>query len=216
MSVVATGMDGAALSALEPRSFRSVTAAGRKAAEKSAPAFESMADEESVSAFTAPQIEAEPALFEAPAAAQAPAEPAWMFDAPVAEPAPVAAIQPDLIEADFYEAKIEPLAARDSAEVRGEEPLFPDIDHEDRRPQKGGWLSLFGGGRPRYETPPAPSRDSGRDQGREPAKDFARERPAAAPMPQARTVASAQLAEEPKGDEGEDLNIPSFLRRLAN
>jgi cell division protein FtsZ len=218
VSVVATGMDGAAMSALEPRSFRSVTAAGRKAAEKSAaPAFEPMADEESVAAaFTAPQIEAEPALFAASATTQAPAEPAWMFDAPAAAPAPVAAIQPDLIESDFYEAKIEPLAARDSAEPHGEEPLFPDIDHEDRRPQKGGWLSLFGGGRPRYETPPSPSRDSGRDQGREPAKDFARERPAAAPMPQARTVASAQLAEEPKGDEGEDLNIPSFLRRLAN
>jgi predicted DNA-binding ribbon-helix-helix protein len=33
---------------------------------------------------------------------------------------------------------------------------------------------------------------------------------------QARTVSAAQLAEEPKGEEGEDLNIPSFLRRLAN
>ena len=32
----------------------------------------------------------------------------------------------------------------------------------------------------------------------------------------ARTVGAAQLAEEPKSDEGEDLNIPSFLRRLAN
>lgn len=211
VSVVATGMDGAAMSALEPRSFRSVTAAGRKAAEKpAAPAFEPMTDEEPVAAFAAPEIEPEPALFEAPAAAQAPAEPAWMFNAPAGEPAPVAAIQPDLIEADFYEAKIEPLAARDEAELHGEEPLFPEIDHEDRRPQKGGWLSLFGGGRPRYDTPPAPIRD----HGREPVKDFARERPA--PMPQARTVASAQLAEDPKGDEGEDLNIPSFLRRLAN
>lgn len=213
VSVVATGMDGGAMSALEPRSFRSVTAAGRKAAaEKSAAAFEPMAEEEpAVAAFAAPELEAEPALFEAPAAA-APAESAWMFDAP-AEPAPVAAIQPDLIEADFYEAKIEPMvAASVEDEPHADGPLFPDLDHEDRRPQKGGWLSLFGGGRPRYETPPAPARD----HGREPAKDFARERPAAAPVAQARTVASAQLAEEPKGDEGEDLNIPSFLRRLAN
>jgi cell division protein FtsZ len=211
VSVVATGMDGGAMSALEPRSFRSVTAAGRKAsAEKAAaPVFEPMADEESVAAaFTAPETESEPALFEAPTA-EAPAEPAWMFEAPAAEPAPVVAIQPDLIEADFYEAKIEPLAASSvQDETLSEEPLFPDIDHEDRRPQKGGWLSLFGGGRPRYETPASPAR--------EPAKDFARERPAAAPVAQARTVASAQLAEEPKGDEGEDLNIPSFLRRLAN
>ena len=43
-----------------------------------------------------------------------------------------------------------------------------------------------------------------------------RERPAAGPIPQARTVSAAQLVEEPKGEEGEDLNIPSFLRRLAN
>jgi cell division protein FtsZ len=214
VSVVATGMDGGAMTALEPRSFRSVTAAGRKAAaEKAAPAFEPMAEEEPVAAaYSAPQTESEPALFEAPAA-EAPAEPAWMFEAPAAEPAPVVAIQPDLIEADFYEAKIEPLAASAvQDEARGEEPLFPDIDHEDRRPQKGGWLSLFGGGRPRYEAPASPAREPAR----EPAKDFARERPAAAPVAQARTVASAQLAEEPKGDEGEDLNIPSFLRRLAN
>ena len=210
VSVVATGMDGAAMSALEPRSFRSVTAAGRKAAEKpAAPAFEPEMDEEPVAAaFTASESEPEPALFDAPAA-QAPAEPAWTYDAPAAEPAPALAIQPDLIEADFYEAKIEPLAASSAEdEPHAEEPLFPEIDHEDRRPQKGGWLSLFGGGRPRYETPPAPVR--------EPVKDFARERPAATPMPQARSVSSAQLAEEPKGDEGEDLNIPSFLRRLAN
>jgi cell division protein FtsZ len=215
VSVVATGMDGAALSAMEPRSFRSMTAAGRKAAEKpAATAFEPMTDEELVAAV-AMEAAPESGLFEAPAAAQASAEPAWMFDAPAA-PAPVAAIQPDLIDADFFEAKIEPLgAARQDAHA--EEPLFPEIDHEDRRPQKGGWLSLFGGGRPRYESPaPAASRDSGRDQAREPAKDLARERPAAAPMPQARSLASAQLAEEPKGDEGEDLNIPSFLRRLAN
>jgi cell division protein FtsZ len=208
VSVVATGMDGAAMSALEPRSFRSVTAAGRRAAEApAAPAFEPMAEEEPVAAFTAPDLASEPALFDAPAALETPAEPAWTFEA---EPAPAAAIQPDLIQADFYEAKIEPMAAPayEDTQAHGEEPLFPEIDHEDRRPQKGGWLSLFGGGRPRYETPPAPAR--------EPAKDFARERPAATPMPQARTVASTQLAEEPKGDEGEDLNIPSFLRRLAN
>ena len=79
--------------------------------------------------------------------------------------------------------------------------MFPSIHPGERRQQKGGWLSLFGGGRPRYETP-APSAP--------------RERPATAPVPQARTVGSAQLAEEPKSDEGEDLNIPSFLRRLAN
>jgi cell division protein FtsZ len=107
---------------------------------------------------------------------------------------------------DLAPAKARPLAAETHSftEVE-EEPLFPSIHPEERRQQKGGWLSLFGGGRPRYEAP-APSAP----------REAPRERPAAAPVPQARTVASAQLAEEPKSDEGEDLNIPSFLRRLAN
>ena len=106
-------------------------------------------------------------------------------------------------------AKVEPLAAETHSyaapEAVEDEPLFPSIHHDDRRQQKtGGWLSLFGGGRPRYEAPePAP-------------RETPRERPAAAPIPQARSTGSAQLQDEPKSDEGEDLNIPSFLRRLAN
>ena len=80
-----------------------------------------------------------------------------------------------------------------------EEPLFSDSSnyYEERRPQKqGGWLSMFGGGRQRYE------------------------QQASAPQPQARTTQSVrpQLApvETPQTDDGEDLEIPSFLRRLAN
>ena len=77
-------------------------------------------------------------------------------------------------------------------------PLFAGPAYEERRP-RGGFLSLFGG-RPRYDAPshapqqvqprPAPSRG-----GAQPVE-------AAAP--------------EEEADAGEDLEIPSFLRRLAN
>jgi len=210
VSVVATGMDGSSMAAQDSRSFRSVTAAGRKAADKgSAP----MIEEEPVAASAEPELFHEPAAMEAPSA-----QPAWKFEeTAAAAAAEVHAAQPSLLDDDMRPAKIEPLTAQTThsftgAEAVEEEPLFPSIDHGERRQQKGGWLSLFGGGRPRYDAP-APS---ARDQGREPAGEPTRERPAAAPIAQARTVGAAQLAEEPKSDEGEDLNIPSFLRRLAN
>jgi cell division protein FtsZ len=75
-------------------------------------------------------------------------------------------------------------------------PLFGETVFEDRRPQKtGGFLSLFGS-RPRYDAPAAPA-----------------SRPAA-------VRGSAQPIEAPasqaQADAQEDLEIPSFLRRLAN
>jgi cell division protein FtsZ len=133
-----------------------------------------------------------------------------MFDEAAPAAAKAAPTQPSLLDDDARPARAEPLAAETHSfsqpEAIEEEPLFPSIHPEERRHQKsgGGWLSLFGGGRPRYEAPPPAPREA------------PRERASAAPAPQARTVASAQLAEEPKSDEGEDLNIPSFLRRLAN
>jgi len=72
-----------------------------------------------------------------------------------------------------------------------EEPLFPATRFGDDRRQKGGWLSLFGGRRA--------------------------EATAAAP---GRTMTQAQPAPEVYEEEedavDEDLEIPSFLRRLAN
>ena len=197
VSVVATGMDGSSMAAQESRSFRSVTATARKGEGKIlAPA--PLLDDQLVTAASA---SAESALAEEPVALETPAEQAWMFEAaPAAAPS-----QPSLLGDDLAPARAEPLAAEthsfDHAEAAEDEPLFPSLHPEERRREKGGWLSLFGGGRPRYETPaPAP----------------ARERPQATPVAQARTAQSAQLAEEPRSDEGEDLNIPSFLRRLAN
>ena len=79
-----------------------------------------------------------------------------------------------------------------------DEPLFPDVGFNEDRRHKGGLLSLFGGRR-RYETPQPELRD-----------------PRAAPIPQARSTSSAAPAPEEKTDDAEDLEIPSFLRRLAN
>jgi cell division protein FtsZ len=196
VSVVATGMDGSSIAAQESRNFRSVTAAARKTPE-SATAPSARVEETPLAAAAE--------LAEEPIALETPAESAWMFEGQgeAAAAAQAAPTQPSLLDDEPGQARAEPLAAETHSftdqEALEEEPLFPSIHPEERRQQKGGWLSLFGGGRPRYEAPPAP-----------------RERPAAAALPQARTVASAQLAEEPKSDEGEDLNIPSFLRRLAN
>ena len=207
VSVVATGMDGSAMAAVEHRTLRAAATAPRRLGDAGlAKAPEPVADFAPVAMSageTAEPAEA-PQLFDTLPVAAALDESGWSFDEPVvAEPEPmVAAVQPDLIDADMFE----PRAAEPAVHAE-EEPLFPEM-HDDRRPQKGGWLSLFGGGRPRYETAPASV----------PTPPAAREsRPAAAtPAPQVRTTASAQLAEEPRGDEGEDLNIPSFLRRLAN
>jgi cell division protein FtsZ len=77
-----------------------------------------------------------------------------------------------------------------------DEPLFAEPAFESRRP-RGGFLSLFGG-RPRYEQPmqsaPAPRASA--------ARGGAMPLEAPAPIEEA--------------DAGEDLEIPSFLRRLAN
>ncbi len=205
VSVVATGMDGSSMVAQDQRAFRSVTAAARKSADTApvaAPAYE----EAPILAATAEaELADEPVMLETPAES-------WMFEETTAEAAPQ---QPSLLDDDMGPAKVEPLTAHTHSftdvGAAEEEPLFPSMHPEERRPQKGGWLSLFGGGRPRYETPAAPV-----PAAREPAREAPRERPAAAPVAQARTVASAQLAEEPQSEEGEDLNIPSFLRRLAN
>ncbi|MEI9890482.1 MAG: cell division protein FtsZ [Caulobacteraceae bacterium] len=217
VSVVATGMDGSSMIAQDARSFRSITAAARKVAEiASAPAPSLEEDALVMAAETAP---AEPALFDEPVMDAPAAEPAWVFEqTATAAAAQVAAVQPSLLDEDLEPVKLEPMGAETHSfhdpEAADEEPLFPVMHHEERRPQKGGWLSLFGGGRPRYETPASPE---AHEPVREPVREAPRERPAAAtPIPQARTVGSAQLAEEPKSDEGEDLNIPSFLRRLAN
>ena len=188
VSVVATGMDGASIAAIEPKiERRANTTAQPLRADLTRAAAE---------AAVAPAPQPVAAAYEPPAPVAAPA------------PAPVAALeeeQPDLYAAPRAQAPAAPQPAPmvtrivdpAVAEYDDEEPLFAEPAYEARRP-RGGFLSLFGG-RPRYEQAPAH---------------------APAPAPRANAVRGGALpAETPalqEPDAGEDLEIPSFLRRLAN
>jgi cell division protein FtsZ len=181
VSVVATGMDGASIAAIEPYQERQAREAPRPVAAPApvaqsepamAPAFAAV---EAVELDAAPQ----PRLFEtedmlAPAVRHELVE--AMAEAPAA-----AATRPVMRIVD------------PSVDEEADEPLFPSRHYDERR-QKGGWLSLFGRP-PRQETP------------------------AYRPMP-GRSAGGAQPAAEPVEDvdqrETDELEIPSFLRRLAN
>ena len=231
VSVVATGMDGSSIAAIEPKATRAAAAATTL-----------LINEQRTVVPAAPQIQPQPVTGGYRPAAQRP-----LIEEPVArvepEPAPVAAepeirtaaraAQADLedfVQADLYTADKAPPPVPSwdtprAPEVRAPEihraptpertaaraepasddaPLFPDRHFGDERP-KGGFFSLFGGGRARHETPPPPLRDYRNDP---------------TPVLQARAAAAAQLApqaeEEAHADSNEDLEIPSFLRRLAN
>ncbi|MEP6967356.1 MAG: cell division protein FtsZ, partial [Pseudomonadota bacterium] len=187
VSVVATGMDGASIAAIEPYQQRRREAEAQRAAETA------------LDGFPVPRFE-EP---EAVAAAQEmaedvrPAEPEFSEPPPIAANAPAPSRQPGLF-LDSLSAppapNLQPIARIVDPSVADEEdePLFAPAHYDDRR-QKGGWLSLFG--RPRQEAvggAPAPARSAGGAQ------------PALEPF------------EEHEAEERDDLEIPSFLRRLAN
>ncbi|WP_068877036.1 MULTISPECIES: cell division protein FtsZ [unclassified Phenylobacterium] len=187
VSVVATGMDGASIAAIEPKIERRSLQAEPLRATVTPRASEPAAAEapEPVAAMVAepePALEAreeeQPDIFSAPAAA-APVEPAIVQ--------PVTRI-------------VDPQAAEPE-----DEPLFAEPAYEPRRP-RGGFLSIFGG-RPRYDAPQAPA---AAPQASAPA-------PRTAPAPSrggAQPVEAQQQVEDL--DQNEDLEIPSFLRRLAN
>jgi cell division protein FtsZ len=178
VSVVATGMDGASIAAIEPKLERRAMSAPPLRADVSRPAY----------------VEPEPAPEPVMAAVEAP-EPA---------PEPVLAreeLQPDLytapepVPAPVVTTRIVDPAVAEMGDAE-DEPLFAEPAFESRRP-RGGFLSLFGS-RPRYEAPPA-----------------------AAPGPRASASRGGALpleapAPAPEAEAGEDLEIPSFLRRLAN
>lgn len=151
-------------------------------------------------ASVTPKAEVEPVM------AAATAEPQAAFEPEVREEEQpdifggVAAAEPAPAPAPTVHA-FEPAAPAPAEE----EPLFTEPAYEPRKP-RGGFLSLFGG-RPRYDAPPAapqPRMDS---------------RPAATAAP-APVRGGAQPLEAPQvideTDPAEDLEIPSFLRRLAN
>jgi cell division protein FtsZ len=195
VSVVATGMDGASIASIEPRvERRSLTA-------------------EPLRATVTPKApEAEPAMAAAQAAPEPAAEPAFEMDAREEE-------QPDIFGMPAA-AEIEPAPAPvvrtfepvAQAEDEAEEPLFAEPAYEPRKP-RGGFLSLFGG-RPRYDAP-AQAAPQARMDTRPAAGPVASAAPMGAPVRGgAQPLEVQQIEEEP--DTAEDLEIPSFLRRLAN
>ena len=188
VSVVATGMDGASIAAIEPKlERRSLLAEPLRA---------------TVSPRAEPLgVEAEPIL--AAAAVSVAAEAELVMEAREEE-------QPDIF-ATPAQQQAEPqivTVARNydevpAAQVESDDaPLFAEPAYEPRRP-RGGFLSIFGG-RPRYEAPPAPAVPTSPPLASRPAPIISR--------------GGAQPMEAPSldADQSEDLEIPSFLRRLAN
>jgi cell division protein FtsZ len=180
VSVVATGMDGASIAAIEPKIERRPLTAPPLMADTRVPG-------------------AEPAA--APAYAAAQPAPAPAYGEPVLAAEAAEEEQPDLYAAPAVAAVEPPALTRivDPAVADEDDaPLFAQPAYEERRP-RGGFLSLFGG-RPRYDAPSqAPQQAAPR-----PAPSRGGALPAEAPAP------------EQQPDAGEDLEIPSFLRRLAN
>jgi len=224
VSVVATGMDGQSIAAIEPKAPRVTTSTAAPLLIKDLPPQPATQAQP-----VAPQPAPTPMYARAPQAAEpifsrstsdvgglkpSPAPASFgdprrgAYDAPV-EMTPAAARydveeaeQGDLLGPSITEAPLLAQAPDDEAET-SDSPMFID-QHAGDRQKRSGLLSLFGGGRPRHEPPP-------------PLRDFRND---PTPVLQARAAAaaqqSAQPAEEEHAESAEDLEIPSFLRRLAN
>jgi cell division protein FtsZ len=176
VSVVATGMDGASIAAIEPKVERRPMTAPP---------------------LMMPERIAEPAAAYATAESARLAEPVLTADAAEEE-------QPDLYAAPLAAAPVvvQPLTriVDPAAAEAGDEPLFAEPIYEERRP-RGGFLSMFGS-RPRYDAPQPMAAASA---------------PRTAPAPSRGGAQPVEAADhEPETHQGEDLEIPSFLRRLAN
>jgi cell division protein FtsZ len=215
VSVVATGMDGQSIAAIEPKPARAPIAAPKPLVREPAPvaqATTAAAEPVRQPVYAQSAIEPEPSVEsneESLEPAAASAEP-WRLAADPAQSRVAVRAEsgqaPEPFEQrDLYGASPADGGSADSAPA-DDGPLFTDRSlGEDHRHQKGGWLSLFGGGRARTEPTPAPLRDYRSDP---------------TPVLKARAAAisqtSAQVEEEPTSDATDDLEIPSFLRRLAN
>ncbi len=214
VSVVATGMDGQSIAAIEPKPARAAQPAlAPMTIREPAPAAAREPIMASASVATV-QPQPEPRLIEPVIAAEAVDPSAGGLDL-AAEFKPVFTRDAPLTldiksQGDLYEApaaiepertaaKAEPEAEEEGLLLHGRLPLG-----DESRQKNGGWLSLFGG-RTRHDQSPPPLRDYRGDP---------------TPVLQARAAASAQAALQPapeaQAEAGEDLEIPSFLRRLAN
>jgi cell division protein FtsZ len=216
VSVVATGMDGASIAAIEPKAERMPLTAPPLRAEVNRPAPVTQPVMRTTPSYERP---APPNFADRPAprypepAAYVPPAPQAVAPTPAPAPAPAPTAfeeeQGDLYAAPAAAAPTpvstpEPQITRPLTKIidpmvedHDEEPLFAEPAFEDRRSQRGGFLSLFGS-RPRYEAPaPAPQQRQ-------------------APASRGGALPAEQPVEEAQLENQEDLEIPSFLRRLAN
>ncbi len=225
VSVVATGMDSASMSA--PVARPAATTAPLIAPRTGQPAARSVAPAQSVQPEPAPVLAAAaPELLAAAVVAEEPENGTLWPDAKVAasaagevrpEPArpTIRIVDPSVAEEedDLYlkpapasrEPAIQPPRYAQDREPEDAPADEYEADHR-AEPRKGGWLSLFGG-RPRYDAPASASRLAGPPSGR-PQQRVAAQHSGAA------QAAMPVQAETPEASE--DLDIPSFLRRLAN
>jgi cell division protein FtsZ len=215
VSVVATGMDGASIAAIEPKmERRPLQAPPLRAPEVTQAPAQPVEPVRSIYATPAAQTTRtyEPAAYTPPPAPAPQVQQEYVRPSATVAPPPVEEAQADLYAAPEPVAPQRPLITPAAqtyvepapigrivdpmvADEEEDEPLFGEAVFEDRRPQKsGGFLSLFGS-RPRYDAPAAPAP-------RAPARGSALPVESAAPQGQAESQ--------------EDLEIPSFLRRLAN
>ncbi|MDE2356613.1 MAG: cell division protein FtsZ [Alphaproteobacteria bacterium] len=173
VSVVATGMDGASIAAIETYEQSRRTDVRAEASPPAPPAPPTLEDEAPLELIT-----------------PAPAQPAM----PVAVAASVAAPGADAPQTGLlFEAAeaVEASAPLAPPTIEDEAPLFAANPHAEDRKSKGGFLSMFGG-RPRAAAArPTPARPSGSAQ-------------------------VAEAIEEQEDPQYSELEIPSFLRRLAN
>ncbi len=195
VSVVATGMEADAIRAGEPvirPSARVEAAAPPKPATLAA--ARSAAVTAPLPAYTAVATAPEPAAIEARHVSARVEDPSAGED-PYGEPAD--ARHEDALFLDTARPRSETLGQGPRSYSKPGQPPLPDPRQAPER--KGGLLSLFGGRHRPEPLAPAPASTP------------------AAPIPQARSGGSAQpIAAEAPMDASEDLDIPSFLRRLAN
>jgi len=211
VSVVATGMDGASMAAIEPNRGRVNTSAkpliagdmksGQTGEARPAPVAASTdaVVEPSWAIAGEPRIiepnRPEPVTIAAPALAPTAAElrsqaELGLFEKQGSDLRPVESRQPEARQEEARTVIVDPMVDEEPYD----DGLFvapqPDTYREER---KSGWMSLFGGRRPAYEPSPPQAR--------------------AAIGGRASTPPAEAAAPEEQGD---DLEIPSFLRRLAN
>jgi cell division protein FtsZ len=200
VSVVATGMDGASIAQIEPKPVSRNTTAQPLVLDTARPVAPA-APAPTTAETSRPGMRYEPRPMERPQDRLATQTASYAPEPAYEEPAPVVEAQEDLHfeEPVMEEPRIAAPAPRVTRIVdpmvaeAEDEPLYSET-YDDRRQQKSsGWMSLFGGGRQqRYDQQPAQQ-----------PRQTGSTRPALQPLDQ-------------PAPEGEDLEIPSFLRRLAN